>query len=647
VNHFHNPLTNGGFTGIWGTSFLHGQSSTQWALAPQRTQSPGGYYSWSDVRGYYFKALTEPEPEIRETNFAQTFRGLGQLMHLVQDAAVPAHSRDDGHYIFSQYEDWVAESGEPFISSSSPIFFTGTVSNISSFIDTNQYSNPYPNPDLTISTTVGLSEYSNANFFSEGTILNGKFPYPAWSNMDEYDADIESGKKRTYLRKLGDGQRIEHVATGGWFYKHLPEGAKHWGLTLDDTVYADYAALLIPRAVGYSAGLLNYFFRGQLDAKFEGDNGIYITNNSSEAMNGAFRLYYDASNGQRKPVTDDPWTLSLAAGAASARQTFTPPSDVQHPATYTLVFQGRMGAEDGAVAGKVLKNEANYLFIIEETAEILDPPVLKTSSPEEKFWAWDYVAGPEATRVGHPRQRLSGKFVLHGSAYIEKIASVFMDGPAKIYLDGVLIDPSTWRGDPLHIPQTWAIEPDVTQSPIIDSYNTLGATLTVQLSDGKLFDSTPVGFRFATFRAGHGVSCATPCVTPAYYYATGYGQIQVSIRPSYSIVSIGGHPIDEEKLRSSIYGYYCEPQEPLSHLEPSSVTIPLNQYCYGSGIDGGTSGFVLFLQTGYVTTDPGIDYFNVTNMTVSASMQYHTQPDEVERLRVIGLEPIDFTVTLH
>ena len=34
---------------------------------------------------------------------------------------------------------------------------------------------------------------------------------------------------------------------------------------LDDNVYQDYAKLLLPRAVGYSAGLLNYFFRGTLE----------------------------------------------------------------------------------------------------------------------------------------------------------------------------------------------------------------------------------------------------------------------------------------------------------------------------------------------------------------------------------------------
>jgi hypothetical protein len=42
-------------------------------------QALGGNYSWLDVRGYYYKALTSAAVTEREANFADTFRGLGQL----------------------------------------------------------------------------------------------------------------------------------------------------------------------------------------------------------------------------------------------------------------------------------------------------------------------------------------------------------------------------------------------------------------------------------------------------------------------------------------------------------------------------------------------------------------------------------------
>ena len=107
VNHFHNPLTNEGFSGIWGTGVLSGTSSIQWAQSPIGTQSPGGHYSWFDVRNFFYMALTVTDKTIKEASFADTFRGLGQLMHLVQDLSVPEHTRDDGHYIRA-YEAWVA-----------------------------------------------------------------------------------------------------------------------------------------------------------------------------------------------------------------------------------------------------------------------------------------------------------------------------------------------------------------------------------------------------------------------------------------------------------------------------------------------------------------------------------------------------------
>ena len=66
VNHFHNPLTESGFSGIWGTGFLSGKSSIQWSQEPIGTQRVtddlySGYYSWHDVRDYFYsKRLINP-----------------------------------------------------------------------------------------------------------------------------------------------------------------------------------------------------------------------------------------------------------------------------------------------------------------------------------------------------------------------------------------------------------------------------------------------------------------------------------------------------------------------------------------------------------------------------------------------------------
>lgn len=104
LNHFHNPITEEGFKGdCFGLSLC--VSSTVWALMPLGTQSSTtGNYSWLDARDYYYKALISSTKTERDTNFAETFRGLGQLMHLVQDASVPEHARNDFHIWGEGYE---------------------------------------------------------------------------------------------------------------------------------------------------------------------------------------------------------------------------------------------------------------------------------------------------------------------------------------------------------------------------------------------------------------------------------------------------------------------------------------------------------------------------------------------------------------
>ncbi len=77
-NHFHNPIDNSGFSGGWDTDFLSGISAVNWALQPVNSQSWGNY-SWDDIRSYYHNALTGRFKATRETNFAETFRGLGRL----------------------------------------------------------------------------------------------------------------------------------------------------------------------------------------------------------------------------------------------------------------------------------------------------------------------------------------------------------------------------------------------------------------------------------------------------------------------------------------------------------------------------------------------------------------------------------------
>ena len=91
LNHFHNPLADS-WTGA-GLLGSVGQSAVLWAQ--NREQGFPGW-SWSDVRELYFDAMTKATRTDRDRALAGTFEGLGHQIHLVQDAASPAHARNDG-----------------------------------------------------------------------------------------------------------------------------------------------------------------------------------------------------------------------------------------------------------------------------------------------------------------------------------------------------------------------------------------------------------------------------------------------------------------------------------------------------------------------------------------------------------------------
>ncbi len=302
VNHFLNPLDDSGFSGIWDTGLLSGINAMEWATKEVGTQSPGGCYSWNDARNYYYTALTASNPNTRDNNFAETFRALGQVMHLVQDMSIPEHARNDGHLLLNDYEQWalrkinsatLSEYSDSAVSPKQPVYFipdgSGHPLTISSLFDTNQYTSDNRNPAVTLRGSIGLSEFTNANFLSPDTILNAGFPYPDWSNMEEYE-EADSGEVRVYQRKktgVGSVLPIEHFVRERIYYDLLPSNMKYLGLRLDDKVYADYGQYLIPRAIGYSSQVLSYFFRGKLEIGLPED-GIYTFMPYESGINTAF-----------------------------------------------------------------------------------------------------------------------------------------------------------------------------------------------------------------------------------------------------------------------------------------------------------------------------------------------------------------------
>ncbi|MFH1672418.1 MAG: hypothetical protein ABIF87_03185 [Pseudomonadota bacterium] len=433
-NHFHNPLKP------WTESYMSDQpwfidwwcsaseyppgdikSAIHWATGYTEPAPDGAKveteneWDWDHAREHYYIYLTGKDfqgnsvaatKDQREEYFAKCFRSLGQLLHLLQDMAVPAHVRND----FRSHLDWVGITPEAvfhptkwfgdkfeYFVAKHDEWITGSSGGdladrtLTKFWDTDNYNGQNPSISLD-SQLIGLAEYANINFASKNTIFAEDFladsdpsndvyyhPYPRKSSTDV--AAVLSGNKhpetvigedgnidlRVYVAKTSDGETIAHFTTPTYFTNEITAvpgydaGTFYESLVIDRECARDYADKLLPRAVGYSAELLDYFFRGGLEVEYN-DEGFKVTNRSQEALdNGSFELYYDNADGDRKDI-------SILSGAAvtilapddSQTIAFDTPSDLGEDGSYVLVYEGGLGNETDAIVGKVIPQEEEF-----------------------------------------------------------------------------------------------------------------------------------------------------------------------------------------------------------------------------------------------------------------------------------------------
>jgi hypothetical protein len=112
-----------------------------------------------------------------------------------------------------------------------------------------------------------------------------------------------------WVAKTQDGESIEHFVKPTYFTADIYQAEKRQGssgVVYQRTFYRDeeshkaYASKLIPRAVGYSAALIDYFFRGDITIEQEDMGpGYVIVNHTAEDMDGTFALYYDNKQAER------------------------------------------------------------------------------------------------------------------------------------------------------------------------------------------------------------------------------------------------------------------------------------------------------------------------------------------------------------
>jgi hypothetical protein len=380
-NHFHNPLRSAADAGLSIPGLGRGDSAIVWSQRPAGTQSSVvgslANMSWHDAREHHLEALRAAGESERRQHLLLMLKALGHLSHLVQDATAPSHVRDDVHPPgdSDEFHEWVElnlarvnqqldESriaalgvietdagllrrphGDPSMPDLQPV---------ANLIDGNVYTWANLDPEATLGAGAGLAELTSANFFSEDTITvdgrSPKTPHPELSDMPVHATDP------SYRSLLRQGNVfVPHLVRQSvlqLFGQQIPVS-----FTLDDAVYQDYAARLLPRAVGSSAALLRHFFRGGVVAGRDSGGGLELENRSPEELDGVFTLLYDDTAGVRRAVPGARWTLRLGAAGGSlpsvaATPSFAPPGNAAVPGRYLLVFAGRLGLEEGAVFGQ-------------------------------------------------------------------------------------------------------------------------------------------------------------------------------------------------------------------------------------------------------------------------------------------------------
>ena len=272
-------------------------------------------------------ASASDREKTQRTYWATTFRALGDVVHLIQDMAQPQHTRDEAHgtghaAIYEKYIDARATQRDKFeIDALTLLPEKGQLPKID-YDGLDASNNPYPIPQFgsytdywstargsaprnaSLTTGQGLADYSSRGFLTIGTSIGlggtdaARFPNPPRSVFNYGTPVVENtlcGTPVPYRSQYLVGTVSDTVAPArsqaiklqsrSIFYDAALAITNNPAFTLNHCVFDEHAKLLIPRAVAYSTGILDYFFRGQLTISLP-DEGVYaIADHSASTVN--------------------------------------------------------------------------------------------------------------------------------------------------------------------------------------------------------------------------------------------------------------------------------------------------------------------------------------------------------------------------
>ena len=415
LNHFYDPLDVTYYKGLSDSPpdrrITVGTNSFAWASISNcigynfpgvtildfgQNENTSNIWSWPNARGYEWLGLTATNQSLRKTNLLYMFRAVGQVMHLLEDTSQPQHVRNEQHLdkilIFntpwrSPIEDWgLANLASLNYGDGSMLNWTNAgFTKLEDFWDRHLYAPGneavLDNAEIPGGKQLGLAEWCDANFIGDrhqyGEYYDHKdiryYPYPSLYNSTDFKikrlnwdiaarvTSLQNGVliKRLYLDKTGAGVNFNDHSVltylGATFTRNsfTPVITTASTSIRDDGVLSNYHNVFIPKAVKYSAGLIDYFFRGTIDTSlgYDTNDMAYVftnLNTSGQSFEGGtFYLFQQQTNGIRTFVQSNLLSSLVSSNILSPGASVIITNTAPFASTNSLymVYQGTIGID--------------------------------------------------------------------------------------------------------------------------------------------------------------------------------------------------------------------------------------------------------------------------------------------------------------
>jgi len=263
INHFYDPINNRGLIferngGNPNLAFvgsaplkLQSESSKDWAQDTKAQAGVTGMFAGTFTSYFGGDSDYSWERGIYEYAWGDKKRGLeslGHVLHLLEDASVPEHTRNDphaGHNLplnytgVSPYEDWTNK-----------YLYEGTIKVAQELIKDDKQ----PTQCNTFSSCFdSMTRYSNQNFFSPDSIVDS-YSSPV---LDNIKIEEIKGESRRYSYWIDEDKNLYRLVQ---LERDIKTGEYVAVFDEDPLVLSSYWSLLSKQAVLHGAGVVKLFF---------------------------------------------------------------------------------------------------------------------------------------------------------------------------------------------------------------------------------------------------------------------------------------------------------------------------------------------------------------------------------------------------